>query len=123
MLPKRHIVDLTDTPSETVAGMVAIGQPIARAARNFGLHADGNNVVIDDGKAAFQSVCRLHLRVVPHHDGDKLSFTERHVASPGRRWQRKPDGCCGRPWRSSTRLRKTERHGFTGGTPGALARV
>src|SRR5690349_24487089 len=47
VLPKRHTVDLTDTPSETVADMVRIGQRIGRAARRSGLHADGNNVVIN----------------------------------------------------------------------------
>ena len=76
VLPKRHSLDLTDTSSETVAGMVAIGQRIARAARKSGLHADGNNVVINDGKAAFQSVSHIHLHVVPRRDGDKLSFAK-----------------------------------------------
>ncbi len=56
--------------------MVAIGQRIARAARKSGLHADGNNVVINDGKAAFQSVFHVHLHVVPRRDGDKLSFAK-----------------------------------------------
>ncbi len=76
VLPKRHSLDLTDTSSETVAGLVAIGQRIARAARKSGLHADGNNVVINDGKAAFQSVSHIHLHVVPRRDGDKLSFAK-----------------------------------------------
>lgn len=74
VLPKRHTVDMTDTPPETCADMVLIGQRIARAARNSGLHADGNNVVINDGKAAFQSVFHIHLHVLPRHSGDKLSF-------------------------------------------------
>ena len=76
VLPKRHSLDLTDTSSETVAGLVAIGQRIARAARKSWLHADGNNVVINDGKAAFQSVSHIHLHVVPRRDGDKLSFAK-----------------------------------------------
>ena len=76
VLPKPHTVDLTDTSSETVAGMVAIGQRIARAARKSGLHADGNNVVINDGKAAFQSVLHIHLHVLPRRDGDKLAFAK-----------------------------------------------
>ena len=76
VLPKRHSLDLTDTSSETVAGLVAIGQRIAQAARKSGLHADGNNVVINDGKAAFQSVSHIHLHVVPRRDGDKLSFAK-----------------------------------------------
>ncbi len=76
VLPKQHTVDLTDTPPETVAAMVTLGQRIARAARISGLHADGNNIAINDGKAAFQSVFHIHLHVVPRHSGDKLSFAK-----------------------------------------------
>jgi histidine triad (HIT) family protein len=76
VMPKRHTVDLTDTPPETVTEMVALGHRIARAARQSGLHADGNNVVINDGKAAFQSVFHIHLHVLPRRDGDKLSFAK-----------------------------------------------
>ena len=76
VLPKRHTVDLTDTPQQTCAEMVTLGQRIARAARQSGLHADGNNVVVNDGRAAFQSVPHIHLHVVPRHNGDKLSFAK-----------------------------------------------
>jgi diadenosine tetraphosphate (Ap4A) HIT family hydrolase len=69
-------VDLTDTPPETLAGMLAVGQRIARASRDSGLHADGNNLVINDGRAAFQSVFHIHLHVVPRRSGDKLSFAK-----------------------------------------------
>ncbi|WP_026255861.1 HIT family protein [Mycobacterium sp. 155] len=76
VIPKKHTVDLTDTPPETLAGMAVVGQRIARAARESGLHADGNNIVINDGKAAFQTVFHIHLHVVPRHKGDKLSFAK-----------------------------------------------
>ena len=76
VIPKVHTVDLTDTPSSTLAGMTAIGQRIAKAARISGLHADGNNIAINDGKAAFQTVFHIHLHVVPRRDGDKLSFAK-----------------------------------------------
>ncbi|AFM18580.1 HIT family hydrolase, diadenosine tetraphosphate hydrolase [Mycolicibacterium chubuense NBB4] len=76
VIPKRHTVDLTDTPAETVAQMTAIGQRIAKAARTSGLHADGNNIAINDGKAAFQTVFHIHLHVVPRRDGDKFSFAK-----------------------------------------------
>ena len=76
VIPKAHSVDLTDTPAQTVAAMVTIGQRIAKAARASGLHADGNNIAINDGKAAFQSVFHIHLHVVPRRDGDKLSFAK-----------------------------------------------
>ena len=76
VIPKRHTVDLTDTAPETVARMTTIGQRIAKAARVSGLHAAGNNLAINDGKAAFQSVFHIHLHVVPRRDGDKLSFAK-----------------------------------------------
>lgn len=79
VIPKRHSVDLTDTPPETVAGLARVGQRIARAARRSGLHADGNNVVINDGKAAFQTVFHIHLHVLPRRSGDKLSFAKNMV--------------------------------------------
>ena len=74
VIPKAHSVDLTDTPPDTLADMARIGQRIARAARRSGLHSDGNNIVINDGKAAFQSVFHIHLHVVPRRAGDTLSF-------------------------------------------------
>lgn len=76
VLPKQHTVDLTDTPAETLAGMVTVGQRIAKAARASELKADGNNIVINDGKAAFQTVFHIHLHVAPRQDGDKLSFAK-----------------------------------------------
>lgn len=76
VIPKQHTVDLTDTPPATVARMTEIGQRIALAARTSGLHADGNNLAINDGRAAFQSVFHIHLHVVPRRDGDKFSFAK-----------------------------------------------
>jgi diadenosine tetraphosphate (Ap4A) HIT family hydrolase len=75
-MPKKHTVDLTDTPAETVAEMVRIGQRIAQATRASELKADGNNIAINDGKAAFQSVFHIHLHVAPRKSGDKLSFAK-----------------------------------------------
>jgi len=76
VMPKKHTVDLTDTSPDTVAGMVRIGQRIGQAARTSELKADGNNVVINDGKAAFQSVFHIHVHVAPRKSGDKLSFAK-----------------------------------------------
>lgn len=75
MLPKRHSVDLTDTPPETLAGMVTLGQRIARAARSTEL-ADATNIAINDGSAAFQTVFHIHLHVLPRRNGDKLSVAK-----------------------------------------------
>jgi diadenosine tetraphosphate (Ap4A) HIT family hydrolase len=76
VIPKAHTVDLTDTPPATISTMMTIGQRIAKAARASELHADGNNIVVNDGKAAFQSVFHVHLHVAPRTSGDKLSFAK-----------------------------------------------
>jgi diadenosine tetraphosphate (Ap4A) HIT family hydrolase len=76
VIPKQHTVDLTDTPPETLAYMIAIGQRIGRAARASELGADGNNIAVNDGKAAFQSVLHVHLHVLPRRNGDKLQFAK-----------------------------------------------
>jgi histidine triad (HIT) family protein len=76
VFPKQHTVDLTDTPPETLAGLVVIGQRIGLAARASELDADGNNIAINDGRAAFQSVFHVHLHVLPRRTGDKLAFAK-----------------------------------------------
>lgn len=76
VIPKSHSVDLTDTPAAVLAGMLTVGQRIAQATRASGLAATGNNVAINDGRSAFQSVFHIHLHVVPRRDGDKLSFAK-----------------------------------------------
>ena len=76
VIPKAHSVDLTDTPAPALAGMLTVGQRIAQATRASGLAATGNNVAINDGKSAFQTVFHIHLHVVPRRDGDKLSFAK-----------------------------------------------
>jgi histidine triad (HIT) family protein len=75
VIPKRHTIDLTDTPPETLAEMITIGQRIARAARATEL-ADATNIGINDGRAAFQTVSHIHLHVLPRRDGDKLSLAK-----------------------------------------------
>jgi diadenosine tetraphosphate (Ap4A) HIT family hydrolase len=76
VIPKRHSVDLTDTPAPTLAAMMAVGKRIAGATRVSGLAATGNNVAINDGRSAMQSVFHIHLHVIPRRDGDKVSFVK-----------------------------------------------
>ncbi len=56
--------------------MLAVGQRIAQATRVSGLGATGNNIAINDGKSAMQTVFHIHLHVIPRRDGDKLSFAK-----------------------------------------------
>jgi diadenosine tetraphosphate (Ap4A) HIT family hydrolase len=76
VIPRHHSVDLTDTPAATLAGMLAVGQRIAQATRVSGLAATGNNLAINDGKSAMQTVFHIHLHVIPRRDGDRVSFAK-----------------------------------------------
>jgi len=76
VIPKHHSVDLTDTPAATLAGMLAVGQRIAQATRVSGLAATGNNLAINDGKSAMQTMFHIHLHVIPRRDGDRVSFVK-----------------------------------------------
>src|SRR5438309_3135029 len=75
VIPKQHTQDLTDTPPETPADMVKLGQRIAQAARATEL-ADATNIALNDGRPAFQTVLHIHLHVPPRRDGDKLSVAK-----------------------------------------------
>lgn len=75
VIPKQHSQDLTDTPPQTLAEMVKVGQRVARAARATEL-ADATNIAINDGRPAFQTVMHIHLHVLPRRNGDKLSVAK-----------------------------------------------
>ncbi len=75
VIPKKHSVDLDDTPPDTLAGMMVLGQRIAQAAKATEL-ADATNIAINDGRAAFQTVFHIHLHVLPRRNGDKLSVAK-----------------------------------------------
>ena len=64
------------TPAPTLAAMMAVGKRIAGATRVSTLAATGNNVAINDGRSAMQSVFHIHLHVIPRRDGDKASFVK-----------------------------------------------
>lgn len=74
VVPREHSADLTSTGPETAAEVFRVGHTLARAVRDSDLRADGANLVINDGVAAFQTVFHLHLHVVPRWDRDRLKF-------------------------------------------------
>ena len=64
---------LTPTPRPCSSRLPAAG---VQGGSQVGSARDGNNVVLNDGRAAFQSVFHIHLHVVPRQNGDKLSFAK-----------------------------------------------
>jgi len=74
VIPKAHSTDLESLEPSIGKAMFDAGQQIAKALRRSDLRADGSNLVLNDGKAAFQTVFHTHLHVVPRWNGDKLRF-------------------------------------------------
>ncbi|RRQ25192.1 HIT family protein [Rhodococcus sp. Eu-32] len=85
VVPKTHASDLDDLEPSLGASVFAAGQQLSRAMRRSDLRADGANLVVNDGKAAFQTVFHTHLHVVPRWTGDKLRFATGFVTRRSRR--------------------------------------
>lgn len=79
VIPKQHSTDLDSLEPSLGGAVFAAGQRISRAVRRSDLRSDGANLVLNDGKAAFQTVFHTHLHVVPRWNGDKLRFARGFV--------------------------------------------
>ena len=77
IVPRTHSAGLADLAPDDGAALMRAGQVVAAALRTTPLTrddspADGVNLVVNDGKAAFQTVFHTNLHVIPRHRGDKL---------------------------------------------------
>ncbi|ADG77348.1 Histidine triad (HIT) protein OS=Tsukamurella paurometabola (strain ATCC 8368 / DSM / CCUG 35730/ CIP 100753 / JCM 10117 / KCTC 9821 / NBRC 16120 / NCIMB 702349 / NCTC 13040) OX=521096 GN=Tpau_0711 PE=4 SV=1 [Tsukamurella paurometabola] len=79
VVPKRHAAGLGELDGATGERMFGLGHRLARAARAGALGADGVNLVLNDGRAAFQTVDHVHLHVIPRYAGDRRSLLRRIV--------------------------------------------
>jgi histidine triad (HIT) family protein len=74
VIPKTHATELKDLDPDLGTKVFRVGHSLAMAVRQSDLKADGANLVINDGKSAFQTVGHVHLHVIPRQSGDKLRF-------------------------------------------------
>ncbi|MFC3437252.1 HIT family protein [Nocardia seriolae] len=79
VIPKRHATDLDELDPAMGALLFSFGHRLAKSLRRAGVGADGANLLINDGKAAFQTVHHVHLHVIPRHHGDILRFAKGFV--------------------------------------------
>ena len=73
VLPKDHYADLFEIPQETAAEAIKTAQTVARLLKDK-LHADGLNIVQNNGETAGQTVHHFHIHVIPRYknDGQKI---------------------------------------------------
>lgn len=73
ILPKRHAANLYELPDETAAGALVLAKRIGSRLKE-GLHADGLNLVQNNGEAAGQTVNHFHIHLIPRYAGDTVNL-------------------------------------------------
>ncbi len=72
VIPAHHAVMLEELDDATRARMWEIGLSVAAAHRASAIPCRGHNFLLNDGKAANQTVAHAHLHVIPRTGGDFL---------------------------------------------------
>ncbi len=69
ILPKEHHADIYETPDELLEKAIVLAKKvvIALTAR---LHADGYNIVQNNGETAGQTVFHFHIHLIPRYKDD-----------------------------------------------------
>ena len=69
VLPKEHYADLFELPEEKAAAAFRTAKAAA-AKISARLHADGMNIVQNNGAAAGQTVPHFHIHLIPRYEND-----------------------------------------------------
>lgn len=69
ILPKNHYANLFELPEETAKKAIVLAKKLGvRMVEN--LHADGFNLVQNNGEAAGQTVFHFHMHMIPRYKDD-----------------------------------------------------
>jgi len=69
VLPKEHYADLFEIPEEKAAAAIRTAKKAAEKIKTQ-LHADGMNIVQNNGTAAGQTVPHFHIHLIPRYEND-----------------------------------------------------
>jgi diadenosine tetraphosphate (Ap4A) HIT family hydrolase len=84
VIPKKHVALMADLDEDTGAYIFKIAMRSAQAIRESGVHCEGVNLFLADGKAAIQETDHFHLHVFPRYEGDSFSLVADWNAKPAR---------------------------------------
>lgn len=70
VVPRTHAPLLNDLPAATRDHLFRVGCRVIAAQKAIGLHADGANLLVNDGRPANQHVPHLHVHLIPRDGGD-----------------------------------------------------
>jgi histidine triad (HIT) family protein len=80
VIPRRHAADLLEIDADDLAASILTAQRLARRVTER-LGADGVNLVVGCGRAAWQTVFHFHIHVIPRYADDPLRLP--WVPGPG----------------------------------------
>ena len=72
IIPKAHHNDLNDGMDEALLGHLFHTAALIGERQKERLHADGFNVLQNNGTAAGQSVMHFHMHVIPRYNNDEV---------------------------------------------------
>jgi len=71
VVPRQHVIDIWSLDEDTGAQLARVTMRLAKVMRRA-LQPEGLNVIQSNGEAATQTVCHLHVHVVPRWAGDAV---------------------------------------------------
>ena len=75
VVPYAHVAELTETPADTLAEMMALAQQLQRALKDV-YHPEGYNLGLNMGRCAGAGVeHHVHMHVLPRWTGDSNFMT------------------------------------------------
>ena len=76
VIPKAHYETVFDIPQELITYLHGITKKVALAVKKA-TEADGISIIQQNGEAAGQEICHLHVHIIPRYEGQKLpSFSD-----------------------------------------------
>lgn len=73
VIPKRHVQRLCELTQVEQQQLFALGHEVLEAQKRSGWGQAGGNLLLNDGKAANQTVPHIHLHLIPRKPNDLLS--------------------------------------------------
>lgn len=70
VVPRLHAALLNEVPADTRDHLFRVGCRVIAAQKRIGLHRDGANLLVNDGKPANQHVPHVHVHLIPRDGGD-----------------------------------------------------
>ena len=73
LLPKKHYANLFELDDEVAGKVLKTAKKVAGQMKDA-LHADGFNLVQNNGEAAGQTVFHFHMHLIPRYEGDRAGI-------------------------------------------------